>query len=56
VLSTAKVAIWVPALTDESTYVGHFKLEPAVDGADRPVSRLFDYPASGRSPQPPRLR
>jgi hypothetical protein len=51
VLSTAKVGIWVPALTDDSTYVGHIVWSPHSAGRGRYVNRLFDYP--GRRPLSP---
>jgi hypothetical protein len=44
VLSTAKVGIWVPALTDDSTYVGHFVWTPHWALRGHYASRLFDYP------------
>lgn len=45
VLSTAKVGIWVPALTDDRTYVGHTVWSPQW-GRGSYVRRLFDYPGS----------
>ena len=51
VLSTAKVGIWVPALTDDSTYVGHFVWSPQWARRRNYVSRLFDYP--GKRPLSP---
>jgi hypothetical protein len=51
VLSTAKVGIWVPALTDDSTYVGHFVWSPQWGRRKKYVSRLFDYP--GKRPLSP---
>ena len=44
VLSTAKVGIWVPALTDDSAYVGHSVWTPHPTRRAAYVSRLFDYP------------
>jgi hypothetical protein len=51
VLSTAKVGIWVPALTDDSTYVGHLVWSPHWGRRKSYVSRLFDYP--GKRPLSP---
>ena len=51
VLSTAKVGIWVPALTDDSTYVGHSVWSPQWARRRNYVSRLFDYP--GKRPLSP---
>jgi len=51
VLSTAKVGIWVPALTDDSTYVGQFVWTPQWPRRLNYVSRLFDYP--GKPPLSP---
>lgn len=53
VLSNATVGIWVPALTDDSTYVGHFVWTPHVARRRNLVQRLFDYP--GRRPLSPRV-
>jgi hypothetical protein len=44
VLSTPEVGIWVPALTDNSTYVGHLVWSPQWARRRNYVSRLFDYP------------
>ncbi len=44
VLSTAKVGIWVPALTDDRTYVGHFVWTPHWALRGHYASRLFDDP------------
>ena len=44
VLSTPKVGIWVPALTDDSTYVGQFVWSPQWKQRRNYVNRLFDYP------------
>ena len=43
VLSTPKIGIWVPALTDDSTFVGHFVWSPRWGQRKNYVSRLFDY-------------
>jgi hypothetical protein len=51
VLSTAKIGIWVPALTDDSTYVGQFVWTPQWPRRLNYVSRLFDYP--GKRPLSP---
>lgn len=51
VLSTPKVGIWVPALTDDSTYVGHFVWSPRWGQRKNIVSRLFHYP--GKRPLSP---
>jgi hypothetical protein len=51
VLSTAKVGIWVPALTDDSTYVGDFDWSPQWARRANHVGRLFDYP--GKRPLSP---
>ncbi len=51
VLSTAKVGIWVPALTDDSTYVGHSVWSPQWSRRTKYVNRLFDYP--GKRPLSP---
>ena len=51
VLSTPKVGIWVPALTDDTTYVGHFAWTPHWSWRRKYVSRLFDY--RGRRPLSP---
>ena len=51
VLSTAKVGIWVPALTDDSTYVGHLVWSPQWAPRKNYVSRLFGYP--GKRPLSP---
>jgi hypothetical protein len=51
VLSTPKVGIWVPALTDDSTYVGHLVWSPQWAQRRNYVSRLFDYP--GKRPLSP---
>jgi hypothetical protein len=51
VLSTANVGIWVPALTDDSTYVGHFIWSPRWDQRSNAVRRLFRYP--GKRPLRP---
>lgn len=51
VLSSAKVGIWVPALTDDSTYVGQFVWTPQWPRRLNYVSRLFDYP--GKPPLSP---
>ena len=50
-LSTAKIGIWVPALTDDTTYVGHFAWSPQWTPRKNYVSRLFDYP--GKRPLGP---
>ena len=56
-LSTAKVGIWVPALTDDSTYVGHSVWSPQWSRRGSYVSRLFDYPGKpSRSARPRRWR
>jgi hypothetical protein len=44
VLSTANVGIWVPALTDDSTYVGHDVWSPQWARRANYVTRLFAYP------------
>jgi hypothetical protein len=44
VLSTGQVGIWVPALTDDSTYVGHTVWTPHRGRRAAYVRRLFDYP------------
>jgi hypothetical protein len=44
VLTTSKVGIWVPALTDDSTYVGHFVWSPQWARGRKYVNRLFDLP------------
>jgi hypothetical protein len=44
VLTTASVGVWVPAVTDDSTYVGHNVWTPQWDRRDGYVTRLFDYP------------
>jgi hypothetical protein len=41
----------VPALTDDSTYVGHFNWSPQWTGRTAHASRLFDYP--GKRPLTP---
>ena len=41
----------MPALTDDSTYVGHFNWSPQLTGRTAHASRLFDYP--GRRPLTP---
>ena len=51
VLSTERVGIWVPALTDDSTYVGHFVWSPRWARRWNYVRRLFDYP--GKRPLSP---
>ena len=51
VLSTAKVGIWVPALTDDSTYVGHSIWSPQWARRRDHVNRLFDDP--GQRPLSP---
>ena len=51
VLSTAKLGIWVPAVTDDSTYVGHLVWTPQWRSRLNYVSRLFDYP--GKRPLSP---
>ncbi len=51
VLSTPKVGIWVPALTDDSTYVGHFVWTPQWGQRKNYVSRLFGY--RGKQPLSP---
>ena len=51
VLSTAKVGIWVPALTDDSTYVGQFVWSPQWPRRLNYVSQLFDTP--GKRPLSP---
>jgi len=51
VLSTVKVGIWVPALTDDSTYVGHSVWSPQWARRGKYVNRLFDYP--GKRPLSP---
>ena len=43
-LSIANVGIWVPALTDDSTYVGHSVWSPQWGRRGNYVRRLFDYP------------
>ena len=43
VLTTPKVGIWAPALTDDSTYVGHFLWSPRWGQRKNYVSRLFGY-------------
>jgi hypothetical protein len=44
VLSTAAVGIWVPALTDDSTYVGHTGWTPRSARRRSYLRRLFGYP------------
>jgi hypothetical protein len=44
VLSTAKLGLWVPALTDDSTYVGHYVWSPQWGRRANYVTRLFGYP------------
>lgn len=56
VLSTAKIGIWVPALTDDTTYAGHFAWSPRWTPRKNYVSRLFDIRASSRSARPRRWR
>jgi hypothetical protein len=51
VLSAPKVGIWVPALTDDSTYVGHVVWTPQWGRRRSYVSRLFDY--RGKRPLSP---
>jgi hypothetical protein len=51
VLSSAKVGIWVPALTDDSTYVGHFVWTPQWALRGHYASRFFDFP--GKRPLSP---
>ena len=51
VLSTAKVGIWVPALTDDSTYVGHSVWSPQWARRRKYVSHLFEY--LGKQPLSP---
>ena len=51
VLSTAKVGIWVPALTDDSTYVGHYVWSAQWGRRGNYVSRLFHY--RGKRPLSP---
>ena len=51
VLSTAKLGIWVPALTDDRTYVGHFVWTRHWARRGHYASRLFDY--SGERPLSP---
>ena len=51
VLSTAEVGIWVPALTDDSTYVGHSVWSPQWARRRKYVSRLFEY--AGKRPLSP---
>ena len=43
VLTTPKVGIWAPALTDDSTYVGHFLWSPRWGQRKTYASRLFGY-------------
>jgi hypothetical protein len=51
VLTTANVGIWVPAVTDDSTYVGHSGWSPQWSRRTKYVNRLFDYP--GKRPLSP---
>jgi hypothetical protein len=51
VLSTWKVGIWVPVVTDDSTYVGHRVWSPHWVLRKNYVMRLFDYP--GKRPLSP---
>ena len=51
VLSTSKVGIWVPALTDDSTYVGHVVWSPQWSQRRNYVSRLFHF--RGKRPLSP---
>ena len=51
VLSTANVGIWVPALTDDSTYVGHYVWSPQWGRRANYVKRLFRY--RGKPPLSP---
>jgi hypothetical protein len=51
VLSTARVGVWVPAVTDDSTYVGHFVWSPQWGRRANYVTRLFGYP--GKRPLSP---
>ena len=44
VLSSAKVGIWVPAMTDDRTYVGHFVWTRHWARRGHYASRLFDDP------------
>ncbi len=46
VLSTADVGLWVPALTDDSTYVGHPVWTPHWHRRSRAVGRLFGDPGT----------
>ena len=46
VLSTADVGLWVPALTDDSTYVGHPVWTPHWHRRSKAVRRLFGYPGT----------
>ncbi len=50
VLSTVKVGIWVPAVTDDSTYVGHSVWSPQATRRAHYVRRLFGYPGKPLSP------
>jgi hypothetical protein len=48
VLTIANVGIWVPALTDDSTYDGHSAWSPQWSRRGIYVRRLFDYPGKPR--------
>ena len=51
VLSTANIGIWVPVLTDDSTYVGHYVWSPQWGRRANYVKRLFRY--RGKPPLSP---
>jgi hypothetical protein len=51
VLTTADVGLWVPALTDDRTYVGHPIWTPHFSRRTSVARRLFGYP--GKRPLPP---
>ena len=48
VLSGWKIGVWVPAMTDDSTYVGHLVWTPQWTRRRNYVARLFDYPGRRR--------
>ena len=48
VLTTSKIGVWAPALTGDSTYVGHVVWSRRWSQRRRYVSRLFDLPGRQR--------